>query len=145
MKTIAAMAILALMPLAAQEKPDKAKKEPAPPPLTLSGCVTRTSDSPTRYELRDEAGTPTHQLTGMNMKSYVGKRVELVGALPDSKKLQIKPGLLPNATVAGQRGSMDPGRVATAAAGGSAPVGDVQLPEFRVKSVKPLEGGCEKR
>jgi hypothetical protein len=51
--------------------------------------------------------------------------------------------LLPNANVAAQAGSMDPSRAATAAAGGSAPVGDVQLPEFRVKSVKPLDGGCK--
>ena len=142
MKTIAALAALTLIPLV-QDKPEKPKKEPTPP-VTLSGCVARSDGTPTQYTLMDESGAPMYRLSGMNVRGYVGKRVELVGMAPDSKKLQIKIGLLPNATVAGQRGSMDPAQAATAAAGGSAPVGDVQLPEFRVRSVKPLDGGCEK-
>jgi len=146
MKMIAAIAALVALPLA-QDKPDKAdkaKKEPTPP-VTLSGCVARSNGTPTQYTLNDETGTTMYRLSGMNVRDFVGKRVELVGAEPDSKRLKVKIGLLPDATVAGQRGSMDPGRAATAAAGGSAPVGDVQLPEFRVRSVKPLDGGCEKR
>jgi hypothetical protein len=143
MKTIAALAALALIPLV-QDKAEKPKKEPTPP-VTLSGCVARSDGSPTQYTLMDETGSPMYRLSGMNVRGYVGKRVELVGMEPDSQKLQIKIGLLPNATVAGQRGSMDPAQAATAAAGGSAPVGDVQLPEFRVRSVKPLDGGCEKK
>ncbi|HMD36289.1 MAG TPA: hypothetical protein VKH42_15030 [Vicinamibacterales bacterium] len=146
MKMIAALIALVVIPLAQdkQDKSDKGKKEPAPP-ITLSGCVARADGTPTQYTLIDETGTSMYRLSGMNVRGYVGKRVELVGAEPDSKKVQIKIGLLPNATVAGQRGSMDPAQAATAAAGGSAPVGDVQLPEFRVRSVKPLDGGCEKR
>jgi len=142
MKTIAALAALTVIPLV-QDKADKPKKEPAPP-ITLSGCVAKSSGTPTEYTLMDETGSPMYRLSGMNVRNYVGKRVELVGLEPDSKKVKIKIGLLPNATVAGQRGSMDPAQAATAAAGGSAPVGDVQLPEFRVRSVKPLDGGCEK-
>jgi hypothetical protein len=143
MKTIAALAALAVIPLM-QDKAEKPKKEPAPP-ITLSGCVAKSSGTPTEYTLRDvTTGSPMYKLSGMNVRDYVGKRVELVGMEPDSKRVKIKIGLLPNATVAGQRGSMDPAQAATAAAGGSAPVGDVQLPEFRVRSVKPLDGGCEK-
>src|SRR5262245_35631324 len=133
MKTIAALAALTVIPLV-QDKADKPKKEPAPP-ITLSGCVAKSSGTPTEYTLMDETGSPMYRLSGMNVRNYVGKRVELVGLEPDSKKVKIKIGLLPNATVAGQRGSMDPAQAATAAAGGSAPVGDVQLPEFRVRSV----------
>jgi len=145
MKMIAALLALAVVPLA-QDKQDKSdkKKEPTAQ-ITLSGCVAKSDGMPTQYTLVDETGTSMYKLSGMNVKSFVGKRVEMVGAQPDSKKLQIKGGLLPDANVAGQRGSMDPARVATAAAGGSAPVGDVQLPEFRVKSVKTLDGGCERR
>jgi hypothetical protein len=146
MKMLAAIAVLALVPLAAQDKEEKPKKEPTPP-VTLSGCVAKTDGrgAPVQYTLADETGSPMYKLSGMDVRKYIGKRVELVGQEPDSKRLQIKTGLLPNATVAGQRGSMDPARAATAAAAGSAPVGDVQLPEFRVKSVKPLDGGCESR
>src|SRR5947207_12557420 len=101
MKMIAALVALAVMPLAPlanakQDKSDK-KKEPTPP-ITLSGCVAKSDGTPTQYTLVDEAdGTSTYRLSGMNVKSYIGKRVELVGAAPDSKKLQIKTGLLPNA------------------------------------------------
>ena len=142
---IAALAALAVIPVVPvmQDKTEKPKKEPTPP-VTLSGCVAKSDGTPTQYTLRDETGSPMYRLSGMNVRDYVGKRVELVGMEPDSKKVKIRIGLLPNATVAGQRGSMDPAQAATAAAGGSAPVGDVQLPEFRVRSVKPLDGGCEK-
>jgi len=139
MRMIALLAALAVLPM--QDKPDK-KTPPPAPPMAISGCVVRSDSTPTTYTLRDETGTPTHRLTGLNLKGYVGQRVELLGGAPDSKRLAIKTGLLPNANVAAQGGAIDPAKAATAAAGGSAPVGDVQLPEFRVKSVKPLAGGC---
>jgi len=37
---------------------------------------------------------------------------------------------------------MDPARAAMAAAGGAAGPGTVELPEFKVKSVRPVSGGC---
>jgi len=138
-KTAVALLVAATaVPIAAQDKP---KKSP-PEPVVLTGCIARDTATPTVFNLKDEKGQTTHRLTGMNMRGYVGQRVEIIGDLPDSKRLKIKTGLLPNPNVAAQAGSMDPSRAATAATGGSAPVGDVQLPEFRVKSVKPLSGGC---
>jgi len=37
---------------------------------------------------------------------------------------------------------MDPVRAAMANAGGAAGPGNVQLPEFRVKGIRPVPGGC---
>jgi hypothetical protein len=56
--------------------------------------------------------------------------------------LTIKGGLLPNPNVAAQAGAMDPARAAMASAGGAAGPGAVDLPEFKVKSVRPVSGGC---
>ena len=139
MKLSVVLAAIAVLPM--QSKPAKKGAEP-PAPITISGCVEQRSGTPGGYTLRDEAGTPIRKLTGMNLHDFVGKRVELVGAEPDSKRLKIKTGLLPNPNIAAQSGAIDQTQAATAAVGGAAPVGDVQLQEFRVKSVKPLEGGC---
>jgi hypothetical protein len=68
--------------------------------------------------------------------------VQLAGAVAESKKLVIKGGLLPNANVAAQAGAMDPARAAVASSGGAAGPGTVDLPEFKVKSVRPVSGGC---
>ena len=140
MRMTALLAALAVLPM--QDKPATKAPPPPAPPVALSGCVVRSDSTPATYTLRDETGTPTHRLTGLNLKGFVGQRVELLGGAPDSKRLTIKTGLLPNPNVAAQGGAIDPAKAATAAAGGSAPVGDVEFPEFRVKSVKPLSGGC---
>ncbi|HEY6214582.1 MAG TPA: hypothetical protein VIW45_19950 [Vicinamibacterales bacterium] len=141
MRLIATFVVLAALPLAAQDKP---AKKPAPPaPIAITGCIERSDGTPATYTLRDDSGAATHRLTGMNVRGFVGQRVELMGGAADSKRLQIKTGLLPNPNVAAQAGAIDPSQAATAAAGGSAPVGDVQLPEFRVRSVKALGGGCK--
>jgi len=142
MKKIALLMAFAAVPLAAQDKPAKKTPDPAAP-VALTGCVVRDDATPPHFTLNDDTGAPTHHLTGMNLKGYVGQRVELLGTPPDSKRLQFKTGLLPNANIAAQGGAIDPSEAATAAAGGSSPVGDVQLPDFRVRSVKPLGGGCK--
>ena len=40
---------------------------------------------------------------------------------------------------------MDSARAAVAAAGGAAGPGTVDFPEFKVKSVRPVSGGCPPR
>jgi hypothetical protein len=141
MRMTALLVALVAVPLAAQDKP--AKKPPAPPaPVALTGCVVRAENGRNQYTLRDVETGEMHRLTGLSLRGFVGQRVELLGNTPDSKRLQIKTGLLPNPNIAAQGGAIDPVQAATAAAGGSAPVGDVEFPEFRVKSVKPLSGGC---
>lgn len=78
----------------------------------------------------------------MKLGDYVGQRVQLAGAVVESKRLVIKGGLLPNPNVAAQAGAMDPARAAVASSGGTAGPGTVDLPEFKVKSVRPVSGGC---
>jgi len=133
---VAAAAMLA--PLAAQEKPSK---PPKPEVLTLSGCVVRGETPPNQYTIEDKTAG-SYRLTGTDLRDYIGRRVELIGGIPSPRKLKIVGGLTPSPNVAAQAGDMDPARAAVAGAGGSAGPGVVQLPEFRVKSVRPVSGGC---
>ena len=132
--------VVMLAPLAAQ---DKAQKPPKPEPkvISLSGCVVRGETVPNQYTIEDK-DNGTYRLTGTDLRDYIGRRVELLGGAPSSRRLKIVGGLTPNANVAAQAGDMDPARAAVASAGGSAGPGNVQLPEFRVKSVRPVNGGC---
>ena len=126
-------------PPAAQDKKTQAK--PADKTLALSGCVVRDEKPPNQFTLED-ADEGKYRLTGLNLSDYVGKRVRIAGGLPDSKRLTIKGGLMPSPNVAAQAGAMDPVRAAMAAGGGAAGPGTVELPEFKVKSVRPVSGGC---
>ena len=131
---------ITVTPLAAQgTKADTAPK-PTNKMITLSGCVERAGTAPTQYTLVD-AKEGTYRLTGTDLRSYIGKKVEIMGAEP-TRRLKIVGGLTPTPNVAAQAGDMDPARAAMAAAGGSAGPGTVTLPEFKVKSVRPVSGSC---
>ena len=136
-----------LAPLAAQTKDkaqDKDKKVPpkaAPKTLSLSGCVVRGEKTPTEFTLEDTA-EGKYRLSGINLRDYLGQRVQIAGAVVETKKFTVKGGLMPNPNVAAQAGAMDPARAAVASAGGAAGPGTVDLPEFKVKSVRPVNGGC---
>jgi hypothetical protein len=134
-----ALALLSASALA-QNKTDKPAK-PAPKIITLSGCVARGETMPGQYTLEDKEAGTRYRLTGTDFRDYIGRRVQISGGVP-SRRLTIVGGLTPNANVAAQAGDMDPARAATAAAGGAAGPGTVQLPEFRVKSVRPVSGAC---
>jgi len=122
----------------AQREPSKA----APPkPITLSGCVQRGESGPDQFTLSEKKGSQVYRLTGTDLRDYVGRRVQIVGGIP-SKRLRIVGGLTPSPNAAAQAGAQDPARAATAAASGSAGPGTVELPEFRVKSVRPITGSC---
>ena len=108
--------------------------------MTLTGCIVRSEAAQDQYTLAD-AAEGVYRLTGLKFRDYVGQRVRLAGAV-GSRKLQIKGGLLPNANVAAQAGSIDPVQAAMANAGGAAGPGNPQLPEFRVKGIRPIPGGC---
>ena len=138
-----ALGLLLTGALSAQDKKDKPAK-PAPPPkvLTLSGCVVRGETTPGQYTLEDKEGGTTYRLTGTDVRDYIGRRVQIVGGSPLPRRFTIVGGLTPNANIAAQAGDMDPSRAANAAAGGVAGPGTVQLPEFRVKSVRPVSGAC---
>jgi hypothetical protein len=137
---VLSLVISCAAPLGAQEKQAPAK--PATKILSLSGCVVREGTTPSQFTLEDMDDGSKYRLTGINMSNYVGRRVQIGGTIPDSKKLVIKGGLTPNANVAAQAGTMDPARKAMAAQGGAAGPGTVELPEFKVKSVRPVSGGC---
>jgi hypothetical protein len=139
-----ALGLLATSLLSAQDKQDKKDKPPKPAPkvLTLSGCVVRGETTPGQYTLEDKEDGTTYRLTGTDVRDYIGRRVQIVGGTPSPRRLTIVGGLTPNANVAAQAGDMDPARAAMAGAGGVAGPGTVQLPEFRVKSVRPVSGAC---
>jgi len=109
--------------------------------ITLSGCIVRGEHTSGQYTIDDKA-EGTFRLTGTDFRDYLGRRVQIIGGIPAAKKLVIKGGLYPNPNVAAQGSSIDPARAAVAAQGGSAGPGTVELPEFKVKSVRPVSGSC---
>jgi len=135
------LTLILTLPLRAQDKDKKASPKPQPKTISLSGCVVTSEKTPDQFTI-DDANEGKYRLTGMKLGDYVGQRVQLAGAVADSKKLVIKGGLLPNANVAAQAGAMDPARAAVASSGGAAGPGTVDLPEFKGKSVRPVSGGC---
>jgi hypothetical protein len=132
------LSILCLAPIGAQEK---APSKPSPKTISLSGCVVRAEKTSDQFTLEDST-EGKYRLTGMKLRDYVGKRVQIAGGVVETKRLTIKGGLTPNANVAAQAGAMDPARAAVASAGGTAGPGAIELPEFKVKSVRPVSGGC---
>jgi hypothetical protein len=128
-------------PLHGQGKTSDKLGKPNPKVISLSGCVVRDENTPTQYTIEDKEAGQKYRLTGTDVRDYLGRRVQVVGGVP-SKRLVIVGGLTPNANVAAQAGDMDPARAAMAGAGGAAGPGTFQLPEFKVKSVRPVSGGC---
>ena len=136
-----ALTLIDVTPLGAQGTKADTPPKDTNKVITLSGCVERAGTTPTQYTLVDAKEGTTYRLTGTDVRDYIGKRVQIVGAQP-SGRLKIVGGLTPTPNIAAQAGAMDPARAATAAAGGSAGPGTVTLPEFKVKSVRPVSGSC---
>jgi hypothetical protein len=128
---------LAAAPAAAQTKSQaKAKTEP----ITLSGCVVRSDTSPSQFTLEDKKAGATYRLTGVDFRDYIGRPVVVVGS--GAKKLAIVGGLTPTPNVAAQAGAIDPSRAAVVAQTDAASTGNVEFPEFKVKSIRPSGGSC---
>lgn len=138
---IACLALTCSSLLLAQDKTSKPPAKAAPKIISLSGCVVRSETAPGRYTLEDPEAGVKYRLTGTDVRDFLGKRVEILGGVA-ARRLVIVGGLTPNANVAAQAGAMDPARAAVASAGGSAGPGNVELTEFKVKSVRPVSGGC---
>ena len=132
-------AAVSAAPVVAQDRKTSAKS--APKTISLSGCVVRGEKTPDQFTLED-AAEGRYRLSGIRLHDYIGQRVQIAGGVVETKRLTIKGGLTPNANVAAQAGAMDPARAAMANAGGAAGPGTVDLPEFKVKSVRPVSGGC---
>lgn len=117
--------------------------KPSSRTLSLSGCVQRSDTATVQYTFVDGTNKTTYRLSGTDFRDYVGRRVQIVGGVVGSKRLQISGGLKPTPNVAAQAGAMDPSQAATAAAGASAPgTGPAPTLEFRIRSIRPAEGGC---
>ena len=136
------MALLYVAPAAAVATAQKSEpSKQAPKSITLSGCVQRGESGSDQFTLSEKKGSQIYRLTGTDLRDYVGRRVQIVGGVP-SNRFRIVGGLTPSPNAAAQAGAVDPARAATAAASGSAGPGTVELPEFRVKSVRPITGSC---
>ena len=148
-----ALALGCTLTLAAQDKDKKPKT------ISLSGCIASNEKTPGRFTLADEKGG-SYRLSGARLKDYIGRRVTIAGGVVETKRFTIKGGLTPNANVAAQAGAYPvphspvPGDgqvtavtvagrvVAVASAGGASGPGTVELPEFKVRSVRPVSGTC---
>ena len=137
----ALLVIVSAASAAAQQAPSRNSKSKS---LTLSGCVQRSDAKPGDYTLTsDDKDSSIYRLTGIDVREFVGKRVEVIGVPP---KFRVKGGLYPNPNVAAQAGAMDPAKAATeAAAGGPAATTAGPLPEFRIQSIKPVAGTCPEK
>jgi len=139
-----------------------AAQSSATPTLTLSGCITPGMTPADPFTLSNPfivsgstapgaPGEPTaaegapatsvatgYRLSGSDLSAHAGKRVQIVG------------GLVPSANAAATAGAASSGVIGpTGMSGaGSSGIGTpvmTMLPEFRVVSVKPLEGPCPPR
>jgi hypothetical protein len=138
---VVAIIALSATPILAAQKSDK-KAPPTPTPISISGCVARRGPADDQFTLSDNKDGSTYRLTGTDVHDYVGQRVQIAGRVVGSKKFQVEFGLKPSPNIAAQAGAIDPSQAATATAGGLAPTGNVQLPEFRVRTVRPLGAAC---
>jgi hypothetical protein len=131
--------------LAAQSAtPAQSPSKDNPKSLKLTGCVAPDSSNAGHFTLADfTTGAPTYRLTGTDLRRYLGKRVELVGAAVQPK-MKIVGGLTPSPNAAAQAGAMDPAEAARANLGadGNARPGNIVVPELKVTTVKAVAGGC---
>ncbi len=111
--------------------------------VTLVGCVAGKKGGD-ELTFDDTKHKTTYRLTGSDLREYIGRRVQIAGTA-DSSRVQIAGGLLPTPNVAAQAGAIDPTRAAVATASAGIGTSQVQLPEFRVKSVRRLDGSCPKQ
>src|SRR4030095_6667948 len=111
--TAVALASTALV--SAQQPATGTSQSKKPTTITMSGCVQKSEPPDGGYTFFD--GTTLFRLTGVDVRDFVGRRVEVTGG--DNRRLKIVGGLWPSANVAAQAGDMDPAR-AGAKGGGAA-------------------------
>jgi hypothetical protein len=123
-----------------------AAQSPAPPSnssrVELVGCVSDDPGASGAFTL-DESGGSKYRLTGKSVRKYAGRMVRLVGG-PQGKRLSIRGGLWPSPNAAAQAGAIDSAQasIARQPGGAASGTGGVDLPEFRVVSVRGVDGSC---
>lgn len=110
--------------------------------ITLSGCVVPDLTRPGKFALTDIGDAEGYRLVGMDVRDYLGKRVELAGERP--RRLKVTGGLYPSPNVAGQAGAIDPTKAAIAAAQPNT-TGAQPMSELRVRSVRAVPGSCPEK
>jgi len=141
---ILALATSALAAQSSQQKDkDKDKKTKTPKTLTLVGCIGTDETKPNRFTMTDPKEGETYWLSGTDVHDYLHQRVQIVGTVVTTKKLQISTGLVPTPNVAAQAGAMDPAQAAVAAATAAGTGKPLDMLELQVKSVRPVEGSCK--
>lgn len=112
--------------------------------LTLVGCVSPDEANAGHVTFADAKDGTVYKLSGASAREYVGKRVRIVGAT-NPNRIHVRGGLTPSPNTAAQAGAMDPARAAVEAQGAYRGTGPAELPEFIVKTVKPVKGDCPGR
>ena len=111
---------------------------------TVTGCVSReeAGDVFTLADIRSGA----FQLTGVDLRKYVGQRVEAKGT---TRRLRIVGGLWPTPNIAAQSGAIDPLQTTIAAMPGSGTRGTEPgtaapppAAELRVERIRTVKGRC---
>lgn len=128
--------------LLAQSPQDDRPAERGRRTLTLTGCVERGT-TPTQYVIEDDQNG-RFEVSGNQINKYLGQRVQVAGQ-PGSTRFRVRGGLWPSPNAAGRAGSMSGSRAAIEAmpGGPNAATGEINLPTFKVKSIRTLDGGCE--
>ena len=110
----------------------------------VTGCVNR--DEAGDYFTLADIKSGTFELTGIDARKYVGKRVEAKGT---ARRLRIVGGLWPTPNIAAQAGSVDPLQTTIAAMPGSGTRGTEPgtaaappVAELRVERIRTIKGRC---
>ena len=138
-------AVLAASAAAAQTSPPPmAPKKNETKSITITGCLAQ--DPAGTFTLAGlTPGSTTYRVAGKDIPHYLGKRVSITGVALAPKTV-IVGGLTPSPNVAAQAGAIDPTRAAMAAQGaeGNTKPGQIEIPEIRARSVKPIAGECQR-
>ena len=144
MLKVCAVTLLPCMVMVAATAAQTAQTTAAPPrsPVELVGCISDDPGASGSFTL-DESGGGKYRLTGKSVRKYAGRMVRLVGG-PQGKRLSIRGGLWPSPNLAGQAGAIDPAQasIARQPGGAASGTGGGELPEFRVVSVRRIDGSC---
>jgi hypothetical protein len=126
---------------AAQSRPSTPEKGT---PVELTGCVSSDPATSGSFTFVDATNGGKYRLTGKGVRKYAGQMVRLVGGPSSGKRFSVRGGLWPSPNVAAQAGAMDPAQAAIARqpGGTGGGTGSNDLPEFRVVSVRGVDGAC---
>lgn len=135
------LALAAGVAVLAQQDTQSTSQE-RPRTLTLTGCVEKGA-VPNTFTINDPVNGK-YEVSGSRIQRYIGRKVEVAGTR-GSTRFRVKGGLWPNPNVAARGGNMDPAQAAVASQPGGpySGTGEVDLPTFKVKSVRTVSGGCE--